>query len=95
MREVFYKENPEWFFESDDIGKTQHPPECYILEQRVRHDSAPGIYCVFRTHFDKGSKNTDPPWQSSTKKESMETYRQLRGEITAKGFTYVVNSDNF
>jgi hypothetical protein len=33
--------------------------------------------------------------KQSTKKELMEIYRQLRGQITAKDFTYVVNSDNF
>jgi hypothetical protein len=33
--------------------------------------------------------------QASTKKESMETYRQFRGRVTARDFPYVVNSDNF
>jgi hypothetical protein len=93
MREVFYKEDPTWFFEDNEIIKTQKPPEYFILEQRVRHDLTPDIHCVFRTRHVNGNEE-QLRWQSATHREALQWYRQLRREITTQGFTYVVNSDN-
>ena len=93
MREVFYKEDPAWFFEDDEIKKTQKPPEYFELDQRTRHDLTPDIHCVFRTHHVNGKKE-QLRWQSATHRESMQWYRQLRREIITQGFTYVMNCDD-
>ena len=91
MREVLYREDPTWFLEDDATMKTQKPPEYFELEQCVRHDLMP-IHCVFRTHHVNGNKEC-LRWQSPTHRESMQMYRQLRGEIIAQGFTYIVSSE--
>ena len=93
VREVFYREDPTWFFEDDEIGKTQHAPEYYELDQRERYDLAPDIHCVFRTHCLDGVRKQDL-WQSSNRKESVETYKLLRSEIMSKGFRFIANADN-
>ena len=56
--------------------------------ERARHTEAANSACSARVA-------SNHAMQASIKKESMETYRQFRGGVTARGFPYVVNSDNF
>jgi hypothetical protein len=92
MRILFYKEDPTWFFEDNEIIKTQHPPEHYVLEARTRNDLAPNIHRVSETHSVNGEDSTeDNPF--SDLKESQEFYRERRQRLISLGFSYERDSD--